>query len=129
MRWLHISSVALLIGGLLYGRLALKATSEIVAPEAAEKLSDSAAASFRPRVVAAIVALLISGIYNILTTPGHTTRYHIWLAIKLLLVLHVFASAFLSTRPGNPRRGRLMASAALSGLIIILISAFLRRIF
>ena len=88
-----------------------------------------AAALFRPRVVAAIIALLISGIYNILTTPGHTTRYHIWLAIKLLLVLHVFASAFLSTRPGNPRRGRMMASAALSGLIIILISAFLRRIF
>jgi uncharacterized membrane protein len=129
MRWLHISAVALLIGGLLYGRLALKATGETLAPDAVEKLGDSAAALFRPRVVVAILALLISGIYNILTTPGHTTRYHIWLAIKLLLVLHVFASAFLATRPGNPRRARMMASAGLSGLIVILISAFLRRIF
>jgi uncharacterized membrane protein len=129
MRWLHISSVALLIGGLLYGWLVLQATQETGSPEVADKLSEAAAALFRPWVLAAISALVVSGIYNILTTPGHSTRYHIWLGIKLLLVLHVFAAAILAMRPGNPRRPRLMAGAALSGLAIILIAAYLRRIF
>ena len=129
MRWLHLASVALLIGGLLYGRVVLKATGASLAPDAVEKISESAAALFRPRVLFCVTALLISGVYNIITTPGHSSRYHIWLGVKLLLVLHIFASAILSTRPGNPRRGRMMASAGLSGLIVILISAYLRRIF
>jgi uncharacterized membrane protein len=129
MRWLHIASVALLVGGLLYGSMALRATSATMAVDAADKIGDAAAALFRPRVLAAIAALVISGVYNLLTTPGHTTRYHIWLGIKLLLVLHIFTSAILGTRANNPRRGRQLASAGISGLVVILISAYLRRIF
>jgi hypothetical protein len=129
MRWLHISAATLLVGGLLYGRLVLKATSESLSPDVVEKLSDSAAAVFRPRVIACVLALLLSGVYNILITPGHTTRYHIWLGIKLLLALHVFAAGLLATRPGNPRRARMMAGAGLSGLIVILIANYLKGIY
>jgi uncharacterized membrane protein len=129
MRWLHIASMAVLVGGMFYGRLVMKATSATVAPDASGKLSDAAATLFRPGVLACIAALVLSGIYNVLTTPGHTTRYHVWLGIKLLLVLHLFAAAILATRPAHHRRLRLMGSAAISGLIIILISAYLRRIF
>src|ERR1700682_3809653 len=127
MRWLHISAAALLVGGLLYGRLVLKATSETLSPDVVEKLSDSAAALFRPRVIACVLLLLLSGVYDILVTPAHTTRYHIWLGIKLLLALHVFAAGFLATRPGNPRRARMMAGAGLSGLIRILIGGYLKN--
>jgi hypothetical protein len=56
-------------------------------------------------------------------------RYHIVLGIKLVLVAHVFAVALLIVQPKNPRRVRLMTGAFLSGLAIILISAYLRRIF
>lgn len=129
MRWMHIASVAVLVGGLLYGWMVMRATAETVAPDAAAKLSESAAGRFRPLVFLAVAALFVSGIYNLLTTPGHTTRYHVLLGIKLLLALHVFASAILAMRPGNPKRPRMMASAAISGLLIILISAYLRRIF
>ena len=129
MRWLHIASVAVLVGGLLYGSMALRATEGAIAADTVEKIGDAAAALFRPRVLAAITALLLSGVYNILTTPGHTTRYYIWLGIKLLLVLHIFASAILGSRPHNPRRGRQWASAGISGLVVIVISAYLRRIF
>ena len=129
MRWLHISSAVLLVGGLLYGRMVLKATSEALSPDSAEKLSDSAAALFRPRVILYVLLLLLSGVYNILVTPGHTTRYHVWLGIKLLLALHVFAAGFLATRPGNPRRARMMAGAGLSGLIVILIANYLKGIY
>jgi hypothetical protein len=64
-----------------------------------------------------------------MTNPGHTPTYHILLGVKLLLVMHVFAVAFLVTQPKNPRRARLMAGTVVSGLIIIAISAYLRRIF
>jgi uncharacterized membrane protein len=129
MRWLHIAAAALLVGGLLYGRLVLKATRETLAPDVAEKLGDSAAALFRPRVIACVLALLLSGVYNILTSPGHHQWYQIWLGIKLLLALHVFAAGFLATRPGNPRRSRMMAGAGLSGLIVILIADYLKNIY
>ena len=129
MRWLHISAATLLVGGLLYGRLVLKATRETLSPDVAEKIGDSAAALFRPRVIACVLALLLSGVYNILSAPGHTTRYHVWLGIKLLLALHVFAAGFLATRPGNPRRARIMAGAGLSGLIVILIADYLKTIY
>ena len=51
------------------------------------------------------------------------------LGIKLLLALHVFAAGFLATRPGNPRRARIMAGAGLSGLIVILIADYLKTIY
>src|SRR3989442_15593127 len=122
MRWLHISSVAVIIGGVLYARL-------IVLPEAGDKLAESLAARFRKLVFTAIAALLVSGIYNIVITPGHTRLYHIWLGIKLLLVSHIFAVMVLIVRPQCPRRTRLMGGVVIAGLIVILISAHLRRIF
>ena len=129
MHWLHISSVAALIGGFLYARLAMTPASGTFAPEARETLSEKAAAAFRPVVFAAIAGLLVSGLYNIVSSPGHTVRYHIALGIKLLLVAHVFAVSLLIVRPNNPRRARLMTGAILSGFAIVLISVYLRRIF
>jgi hypothetical protein len=49
--------------------------------------------------------------------------------IKLLLALHVFAMALLIARPGNSRRARMMTGAAISGLAIIAIAAYLRHIY
>jgi len=129
VRWLHISSMATLIGGLLYGRLVMVPALDSVAPEAREALADKAAATYRPWVFGAITGLLLSGVYNLLTTPGHSTRYHILLGIKLLLALHVFAVAILIVQPKNPRRTRLMTGTVISGLVILFISAWLRRIF
>jgi hypothetical protein len=73
--------------------------------------------------------LVISGIYNLLSNPGHTLKYHVLLSLKLLLVAHVFAVAVLITQPGHPRRVRLMAGGAISSLIVIGIAAYLRRIY
>jgi hypothetical protein len=39
------------------------------------------------------------------------------------------AAAMLITRPKNPRRARMMTGAAISGLAIIAISAYLRHIY
>ena len=129
MRWLHFSSMATLIGGLLYGRLVMMPAIGSLSPEAGETLAGKAAGAYRPMVLAAVCGLIVSGTYNILTNPGHTATYHMLLGIKLLLVLHVFAVAFLITAPHNPRRARMMTGTIISGLIILGISAYLRRIF
>jgi uncharacterized membrane protein len=129
MRWLHISSVAGLIGGMIYGRLVMTTSAGELASESRQALDERTAALFRPIVVAAIVCLTLSGVYNVFTHAGHSPRYHILLGVKLLLALHIFASGILITQPHNHRRGRQMAGAALSGLAIIAISAYLRTIY
>jgi putative copper export protein len=129
MQWLHFSSLTTLIGGILYGRLVMVPVSATLAKDEREALGDRAAVAFRPLVLAAICGLIVSGVYNILTHPGHRPIYQALLGIKLLLALHVFAVALLIARPGNPRRTRMMTSVAISGLAIIFIAAYLEHIF
>ena len=129
MRWLHLSSVATLVGGFLFGSLVLRAAAAVLPPEAVASLSENAAARFRPWLWTALAALIISGAYNVISMPGHSRRYYVLLGIKLLLVAHVFAAGLLAMRPRNSRRARQMTGAFISGFVIILISAYLRRIF
>ena len=129
MRWLHFSSLATLIGGILYGRLVMVPASAVLAQDAREALGDRAAAAFRPFVLTAICGFIVSGVYNILTHPGHRPIYQVLLGIKLLLALHVFAASLLIVRPGNKRRTRMMTGVAISGLAIIAIAAYLQHIF
>jgi uncharacterized membrane protein len=126
--WLHIVAAALLIGGTLYARLAIQAAAATLSEDTAAKVNDTAAVRFRGWVLAAIIVLLITGVYNYMHTGAHSTRYHILLGIKLLLALHVFASALLALRPNNPRRGRQLAGAGISGVGVILIAVYLTQI-
>jgi uncharacterized membrane protein len=129
MRWLHIASVATLIGGMLYGWLVLVPATAAMATEARKALADRAAALYRPLVFAAIAALIVSGGYNLATNPGHNVRYYILFSLKLLLVAHVFAVGIVLVTKNPEHRGRIFGGAAISGLLIILISAYLRRTF
>lgn len=129
MRWLHISSVAALVGGMLFGCVALVPATCTLALDARKEVIRRATVLFRPVVYAAIPALLLSGVYNILSTFGHSTRYHILLGVKLLLVLHIFVTGVLVTTGRSSAPGRAMAGAAIAGFIVIAISAYLRRFF
>src|SRR6185369_4869018 len=95
VRWIHIASMATLIGGLLFARLVLAPSLSTVSGESRDALTEKAAALFRPLTLAAILGLILSGTFNLLTTPGHRPFYHMLLGIKLLLALHVFAVAML----------------------------------
>lgn len=134
LRWVHITSVVILIGGVIFALSALAPSVEAISAESRLAINRTVAARFRKFVWAATIGLFASGFYNFLTAPGHTGRYHMLFGIKMLLVAHVIAVAFLVTR-SNPtpeqdaRRPRLLAGTAISGLIIIFISAYLRRIF
>src|ERR1035438_407331 len=156
MRWVHLSSVVTLIGGIVYARWVMIPAARFLSPEARTGLDESAAQRFRPAVIAAaprslppeartalaesaaqlfrpavfaaIAGLVISGIFNYLSKPGHSVLYHALFGIKMLLALHVFSMAILVTAPQNPRRARQLSGAAISGLAILLIAAYLKGI-
>ncbi|MCW5980435.1 MAG: hypothetical protein KIT09_20295 [Bryobacteraceae bacterium] len=113
MRWIHVTSVVVLIGGILYARYLC-----------------SYSPRFRNWIYVCVIALLGSGLYNFFTKAAYPRGYHMWFGIKMLLVLHVFATAVLITLPTNneAKRARRMSGLVYSSLAIFLISAYLRWI-
>ena len=106
MRWLHIASVVILLGGVFYARF--------VEGEMAKR--------FKPLAYAAIGGILVSGTYNFLSKSSFSPHYHAWFGVKILLALHVFAVMVLY-REG---RRRALTGVVITGALILLISAYLR---
>lgn len=111
MRWIHITSVVILIGGIFYARFFC-----------------SFSPRFRAWVYAAVIALVGSGLYNFLTKAAYPPGYHMWFGIKMLLVLHIVATALMLTMPTNDegKRARRMTGIVGSALVVFMISAYLR---
>jgi hypothetical protein len=112
MRWVHIMSVVLLIGGVIFARVA----------------RSQAVTIFAPKVYWIVAALVISGAYNFYMKPSYPPHYHMWFGIKMLLALHVISMLILLTRTSisEAKRLRWMSSVAYSGTAIIAVSAILR---
>jgi hypothetical protein len=119
MRWLHISSMTMVVGGLFFLWIGFDESG---------LASDRAAAAYRPVFLVSAVLVLISGIYNFLNKTGLTPAYHAVIGVKFLLVLHVLASGFLATRTPNPKRRRQAAGGAIVGFAILALSAVLRKL-
>jgi hypothetical protein len=128
VRWIHLTSVIALVGGIFFWRFVMDPSTKKITPEDYRELEEGAALHFRPLVWVVIAALVLSGLYNYLAKGAHTSTYEILFGIKILLVLHVLSVTILATAPNNTRRGRQLFGAAISGLIIVLISAFLKGI-
>jgi uncharacterized membrane protein len=126
MRFLHIVSAITLVGGALTWRYAAIPAMAPLAEDTRSKLGDAIAAAWRPFVLSAIAGVLISGIFNFLRKTGLTPAYHAVFGIKMLLALHVFAVLFIATRAHNPKRSRQLTGVAISGVIIVILSAVLR---
>ena len=105
MRWLHITSVIVLLGGIFYARVVV----------------GDLAASFKPWAYGAIGGILISGVYNFLSKSSTSTNYQVWLGIKVLLALHIFASAILYRG-----KKRSLTGMVIAGALIVAISGYLR---
>lgn len=128
MRWIHIVSVVTLIGGFIYARFVFAPTVAAAAPEESSRLTAAAQSAFRPLLFVVIATVLISGIYNYATKTSYPPGYHMWMGIKLLLVLHIISSAILDTvrapNPGKRRRTELWI--VITGLVTIAIANYLR---
>jgi hypothetical protein len=108
MRWMHLFSIAILIGGVFYSRFA---ASEM-------------AAGFKPIAYVAIGAILVSGLYLFLSKPSYPPHYQMWFGIKVLLALDVFAAVILY-RKGKQSS---LTRAAIWGAVIMGIAGYLRWI-
>jgi hypothetical protein len=116
VRLLHISSVATLVGGTLFARVA------------AGRLTDEIAARWRPVVFLAIAVAFTTGVYTIANSGPRGSSYHMWFGIKMLLALHVFVVSVLATRERvtPEKRQRMVTGAAIAAFTIVAISAILR---
>lgn len=130
MRWIHITSVVTLIGGFIFARFAVApALANVPEPERGT-LGNKVVANFRPLLYTVLATVIGSGLYNYLTKPSYPPHYHMWIGIKFLFVLHIFAVAVLYTIPQaeEVKRNRWLTGMVGSGLIIIAISGYLRWI-
>src|SRR5438477_10961817 len=128
MRWLHITSVAVLVGGIFYARFVIVPAVSTLPAQDRDTLGAAIAARYRSLLYLAMLFLTGTGVYNMVMNLGRGPVYQALLGIKLLLVLHVFAVAFLIVKPKNPRRTRMMTGVVISGLTIIALSAVLRQL-
>ncbi|MBI2688998.1 MAG: hypothetical protein HYX27_22070 [Acidobacteria bacterium] len=119
-RVLHISSAILLLGGLFYAWNLSKYG----------KLADNPAYGFRPAVWSLIAALFLTGAYNLINKTNVPKEYHMLFGVKFLLFLHIAAVSLLLVKPATTpeKRARMLTGLAISGGIIIFLSAALRAI-
>jgi hypothetical protein len=112
MRGLHILTGALLVGSALYSWLA----------------DTPIARSLKGPILASSGFIIISGGYTLMTKTVTPPGYHIWFGIKMLFVLHILAVHFLMAIQEMPdaKKIRLAKGIALSGTVLIFLSAILR---
>jgi hypothetical protein len=130
MRWIHIASVVTLIGSFIYAR-AVVAPALAALPDADQDLFGKRAVThFRPLLYIVLFTILGSGLYNYLTKESYPPHYHMWIGIKFLFVLHIFAVSILYTMPtaSEAKRKRWLTGMIISGLAAIAIADYLRWI-
>ncbi len=88
---------------------------------------------YRTTLFTLVALTLLSGVYNFLRVP-HSRVYHIAFGIKMLAVLHIYATVVLwATSPygdvtfAGKNKHRLV-SISIAGVIVVLISAYLRSL-
>jgi len=130
MRWIHIASVVTLIGGFIYARLVLAPALASLAGPDRDAFRKRTIAGFRPFLYTLMIFILGSGAYNYVTKGSYPPHYHMWMGIKLLLVLHIFAAGILyaARDADEAKTNRTLTGLVISGLIVIAIASYLRWI-
>lgn len=132
MRFLHIGSVAALVGSAIYGRLVLTPVLNSLPEAERVQAAGNAQNRFRTVVYVLLALLICSGVYNYLSAPHHSSAWQMWFGIKMLAVLHILATSVLwAVSPYGDaivqgKGKRRLASLIVSGLVAILISNYLR---
>ena len=135
-RFLHIASVVLLLGGVAFARFVNTPAASVLAEPQRVELSGAAQRIFRPILFTLLTLIVFTGLYNYFTYAGpkHTPTYQMWFGFKFLLVLHILATSILwATAPmrdtaAEAKGSRRLLSLAISGFVIVLISAYLRSL-
>ena len=133
-RFIHISSVIALLGGIVYARQVLVPTLNSLPEDIRLDASSRAQKRYRNTLFTLLVLIVGSGFYNLLGGPKHSYAYQIWFGVKMLLVAHIISASILwITSPygdvtvAGKSKHRLV-SIVIAGLIVVFISAYLRSL-
>ncbi len=146
MQWLHVGSVVLMIGGFFFYRVILIPAIKALPHIQQSQLTESVSQRFRIVVWLTLITILVSGVYNFVSflrfarvrnaleiSPDYSL-YILILAIKFFIVFLIFTLGIVLTfpypvfAPFQRRPSPWLNLTLILGLIVIFLSAFLRRI-
>ncbi len=144
IQWIHVGSVVLMIGGFFFFRVVLIPIAK--RRKDSDTLISSALRRFSGIVWGALLSVLLSGLYNVITffrtarNPNlesiisDYSLYILVLGVKFFLVFVIYTFAIILTfpypvfEPVQKKPSPLLNMLIFFALIIIFLSAFLRRI-
>lgn len=136
MRWAHILSAVVAVGGAVFSLLVLRPAAFAVLPEDLHASLRTAITGRWQRLVhAAIMLFLISGFYNYLAITRfqhiHQPLYHALFGLKFLLAIVVFGLgiALTSLKPWSVRMRQARAPLAwlvILAVVVVMLSSVLR---
>jgi uncharacterized membrane protein len=133
MRFLHISSIAGMVGGVLYARVAALPALNALPESQRSAAASTAQARFKNLLIVLVVLVTVSGLYNGFGpgAPHHSKTWNIVFGIKFLLALHFLSTAVLwaaspygDVTVGGKQKARLL-TLIWTGFIIILMGTYL----
>jgi len=135
MQWIHLMAAVVGLGGMGFILLILIPSLGVLDEEQRLKFSQAVAGRFRWASWSAMLLLLISGLYNVRRYYWEEPWDRAWkfLALKVLLSFLLFAIVlgitipFKLFEPLRARRRMLLLVAFILGVVVVLISAYLRR--
>lgn len=133
-QWIHLSAAVVGVGGIGFLLLVLLPSARVLTPEQRDLLLQAVGGKFRWVSWTVILLLIISGLYNMsLVWEAPWGRYWQMLTVKIALAVVVFLMVFGLTlpfkflEPIRARRKQWLTAAFAVALVVILISAYLRR--
>jgi len=139
MRWIHILTAIVAVGGSFFLRVVLMpAASAVLSREEHNKLRPVLLRRWQKVVHVCIALFLLSGLYNYLAVTRHLHEgqplYHALFGVKFLLALGIFTLAVLLTslKPYTERlrtNSRFWLSLLLTlAFLVVLISGYMKQI-
>jgi uncharacterized membrane protein len=136
-RWMHILAAIVAVGGTAFTRFALLPAAGALPGDERDRLMEGVRSRWSKFVAGAILFLLVSGLYNFITTMKMyelPKPYQMVFGIKFLLAFVIFALAsLLSGRSAAAQKLRKNARFWVSlnlalGVLVVCLSGFLRAI-
>jgi len=135
VQWIHVTAAVMGIGGMGFLLLILMPSLRVLTPEQRDQLSRAVLGRFRWASWTVVLVLLASGLYAVRQYYWEVAWGKSWkfLTLKIVLAFAVFIISLGLTVPlkildrFRARRQMWLSLAFALGIIVILISAYLRR--
>ncbi len=135
VQWIHLMAAVIGLGGMGFLLLILIPSLGVLSAEQREALAKAVASRFRWATWSAMALLLLSGLYNVSRYYWEEPWDRAWklLAFKIALSFALFAIVlgltipFRLFEPLRARRRMWLLVAFILGVVVVLISAYLRR--